>query len=177
MRTLLKLIATLIALAAGAPGMAQTPYPAINDAARIVAQELRVFAGCYRGETPEVGIWPLRGDDLPIPDTAAVAFYEAVFAAINATRPDCVTFVDGAGGSDVIRYFLLTGDGAEARARVDEAFRGVDFIVALDVFDRGGRIQATLKLSKADGATIAAPRPSTCRTISCSPPAPPAPCP
>ncbi len=157
MRTLLKLIATLVALAATLPAMAQTPFPPINDTARAAMTELRVFAGCHIGRAPRIGIWPLKGDDLPIEDASAVAFYETVFAALNATKPDCVTFVDGASGSDTIQYFMLTGDGAEARGRVDEAFRGVEFILTLDIYDRGGRIRADLKIANANGVTVAAP--------------------
>ena len=157
MRNLLKLIAALVAFAGAAPANAQTPYPAINASARIVSAQLLVYAGCQKGNAPEVGIWPLQGDDLPIEDASAEAFYETLFAALNATKPDCVTFVDGAGGSGAIRYFMLAGTGGEARARVDEAFREVEFIVTLDIFDRGGRIQADLKLTDADGATVAAP--------------------
>jgi len=157
MRNVLQLIAALVAFAAATPAGAQTPYPAVNAAARIVSTQLLVYAGCQLGRAPEVGIWPLSGDALPVEDASAVAFYETVFAALNATKPDCVTFVDGAGGSGAIRYFMLGGTGGEARARVDEAFRGVDFIVTLDIFDRGGRIQADLKLTDANGATVAAP--------------------
>ena len=157
MRNFLQLIAILLALVTGLPALSQTAYPGINAAARVVATELRVFAGCQLGRAPEVGIWPLKGDNLPISDASAVAFYETVFAALNATKPDCATFVDGAGGSGVIRYFILTGDGSEARQRVDAAFRDVEFILTLDIFDRGGRIQADLKLTNANGGTVAAP--------------------
>lgn len=157
MRNVLQLIAALVAFTTATPAAAQTPYPAVNAAARIVSTQLLIYAGCQLGRAPEVGIWPLKGDTLPVEDAGAVAFYETVFAALNATKPDCVTFVDGAGGSGAIRYFMLVGTGGDARARVDEAFRGVDFIVTLDIFDRGGRIQADLKLTDANGATVAAP--------------------
>ena len=157
MRKLLKLMTIPFVSATASPTLAQTAYPAINEAARIVSQELRVYASCHLGKTPEVGIWPLKGDALPIADASAVAFYETVFAALNATKPDCVTFVDGAGASGVIRYFIQVGDGAEARRRIDEAFRGATYTVSLDVFDRGGRVQADLKIADAAGATIAAP--------------------
>ena len=157
MRTYLQLIAALIAFATTAPAGAQTPYPAVNATARIVSSQLLVYAGCQLGRAPEVGIWPLQGDELPIEDASAVAFYETVYAALNATKPDCVSFVDGAGGSGAIRYFMTVGTGGEARTRVDEAFRDVEFIVTLDIFDRGGRIQADLKLTDADGTTVAAP--------------------
>ena len=157
MRHLLQLFAALIAFAGVAPTLAQTPYPAINTAAGILAAQLQIDADCRLGNAPQVGIWPLQGDDLPIEEASAVGFYETVYAALNATRPDCVTFVDGAGGSGAIRFFMPVGSGGEARARVDEAFRNVDFIVSLDIFDRGGRIQADLKLTDASGATVAAP--------------------
>lgn len=157
MRNLLQLIAALLAFAVAAPALAQTPYPAVNAAARSLSTQLLVYAGCQLGRAPEVGIWPLQGDGLPLEDAGAVAFYETVYAALNATKPDCVTFVDGAGGSGAIRYFMLVGTGGEARARVDAAFREVDFIVSLDIFDRGGRIQADLKLTDTNGATVAAP--------------------
>lgn len=157
MRNVLQLIAALVAFTVATPAGAQTPYPAVNEAARIVSTQLLIYAGCQLGRAPEVGIWPLKGDTLPVEDAGAVAFYETVFSALNETKPDCVTFVDGAGGSGAIRYFMLVGTGGDARARVDEAFRGVDFIVTLDIFDRGGRIQADLKLTDANGATVAAP--------------------
>ncbi len=153
---LFKLIAGLAIALTAAPAMAQNTYPAVDDAARLLSQELRVYAACHLGQAPEVGIWPLESDTLPIADSSAEAFYETVFAALNANKPDCVTFIDGDGASGVIRHFIQVGTGAEARERVDNSFRDVAYIVGLDLFDRGGRVLASLKLSDAAGKTIAA---------------------
>lgn len=158
------LLILFLALANSVGVVAQSKSDEINtlaSAARVVAEELQQRANCDVGRSMQVGIWPLDSQSLPITKETATQIYQMVLVDLIAAKPACVTFLDGAGASGTLDYLNKTGAfrvlGTTPREEIEAAFRGVDFILSISIYDRPTSIVAALKLASPRGQTFAAP--------------------